>query len=385
MEKILIVDDMQQNLELMSNYLQNTGYEVYSAQSGKAAISKAKLLNPSLIILDLIMPEISGFDICKTLKSNPDTASILILVVTALDSRESKKRAFELGADDFLPKPFDRSTLHARIKALLRVKTLSDELKNQYAKLKEKNEQLELQMKMARQIQQAMIQEYHMECDKLTVNSRYMPALDIGGDMYDVVKAGGDNVGIFIADVSGHGISAALLTSMLKVMFQTNSHLHTDPGSLLLELNREFSAVFNTDASVYACAFYAYIDTEERTITYSNAGHAFPIFLDAKNTAAGELNMGGIPLGLMDDAEYENKKFSYRGGDMVLFHTDGLCDFYYKDNPEEFLYLLKRLLCDMKEGFPADSILNEILERFYNPDDSKFENDDISIILCCMK
>lgn len=385
MDKVLVVDDMQPNIDLMSAYLQDSGFEVYSAKTGTSAIVKARLLKPSLLILDLIMPEMSGFDVCKVLKSDPETNSILILVVTALDSKDSRTRAFELGADDFMIKPFDKASLLSKVKALFRVKTLSQELEKQYMKVKEKNEQLDLQLKMARQVQRALIQEYKIKLNNVSITSKYMPAMDIGGDIYDIIEINDHAIGVFMADVSGHGISAALLISMLKLLFKNTVSKHPKPDLLLEKMNQEFCSIFTngSDIGFYACAFYAYIDTKEKRITYSNAGHIFPVFVDSSENTVEELALSGVPLGLMDGTTYDCITKGYDNGDSILFYTDGLSDSFYKDSPEDFLFMLKKLLLDMRTDYTADIILNTILEHFYNTDES-YDNDDVSLILCQM-
>lgn len=386
MDKLLIVDDMQQNIELMSAYITNSGFEVSSATNGTSAITKAKIIKPSLIILDLIMPEVSGYDICKKLKSDPETSNILILIVTALDSKETRTRAFELGADDFLSKPFDKGTLISKVKGLLRLRHLSDELDQQYAQLKEKNAQLDLQLKMARQVQQALIKEYKLSINDINLTSRYMPALDIGGDLYDVIHLSKNSICIFMSDVSGHGISAALLTSMIKMMFENTVAEYPKPDLLLEKMNEAFCSIFrNSGTDVYACAFYAYIDTNAKRISFSNAGHALPVFVDSSENTAEELVITGIPLGLMENTVYEFKTLNYEKNDLILFYTDGLSDSYYKNSPDDFLNQLKFLLLDMKTECSSDAILNSIIEHFYNSnEEAKYENDDVSLILCEM-
>lgn len=385
MDKVLVVDDMQPNIDLMSAYLQDSGFEVYSAKTGTSAIVKTRLLKPSLLILDLIMPEMSGFDVCKVLKSDPETNNILILVVTALDSKDSRTRAFELGADDFMIKPFDKASLLSKVKALFRVKTLSQELEKQYMKVKEKNEQLDLQLKMARQVQRALIQEYKIKLNNVSITSKYMPAMDIGGDIYDIIEINEHSIGVFMADVSGHGISAALLISMLKLLFKNTAAKYPKPDLLLEKMNQEFCSIFTNgnDSSFYACAFYAYVDVKEKRITYSNAGHIFPVFLNSSENSVEELALSGMPLGLMDGTTYDCITKGYDNGDSILFYTDGLSDSFYKDSPEDFLFMLKKILLDMHTDCSADAILNTIIEHFYNTDES-YDNDDVSLILCQM-
>lgn len=383
MDKILVVDDIEQNVELISRYLINAGYTVITANNGSMAIKKAKMLHPDLIILDIMMPQVSGYDVCKILKSNEDTKYISILIVTALDSKDTKVRALEVGADDFITKSFDKLALLSKVKSLLRIKHLSDQLKKQYSELQEKNTIMDYQLKMAKQIQQSLIQESNFSVNDVKFTSRYMPALDVGGDLYDIIKLDEDSVGVFIADVSGHGISAALLTSMVKMLFRNLVASHPEPDKLLSQMNNEFSNVFaHKITDVYASAFYAKIDTKKKTIYYSNAGQSLPLFVKSCNHTVEELDINGLPIGLMEDASYDLKSTVIEKGDILFFYTDGLCDSLYKDNPEEFIQKLKDLLLDYKNQ-PSEEIIESALNQFYNLDESsKYENDDVSIIIC---
>ncbi len=128
--KILIVDDVPLNVELQKTYLLSVGYEVIVAMDGQAAIDKIETEGPDLILLDIMMPKINGFEVCKKLKSNPSTQFIPVVMVTALQEVEDKIRGIEAGADDFISKPFNKMELMARVKSLLRIKFLHDELED---------------------------------------------------------------------------------------------------------------------------------------------------------------------------------------------------------------------------------------------------------------
>lgn len=385
MKKILIVDKIQQNLKLMKNYFTDSGYEVTTADTGVSALRNVRLLSPQLVILALNLTDISGYDVCKAIKNDPKTKDTIILAITTTDSKEERSRAFHMGADDYMVKPFDSSTLLTKVKGLFRFIDLNEELEKQYHAVKEKNLQLELQLKMARQIQQAMVTKYDNVINDISFNSKYMPALDIGGDYYEVYKLNDSIVCVFMADVSGHGISAALLTSMIKIMFKKYITENLPPNALLERMNSEFCSVFaNSDISVYTCAFVAYIDTKNRIITCSNAGHALPLFAKNNTDTIEEINISGTPLGMIDDITYTQKILPYASDDMILFYTDGLSDSFYKDSPEEFLFNMCEILRTMKDETPEE-ILNTIVSHMYNFDESaKYENDDVSMILCKM-
>jgi len=383
MDKILVVDDIEENIELIKLFLTNSNYEVITTNNGKTAIEMAQTLSPDLIILDVMLPDIDGYEVCRRLKSDNNTEYISILIVTVHRSIDNRIKALEAGADDFITKPFNHITLLSKIKSLLRIKHLSDQLKQKYAELQEKNKQIEQQLEMAKQIQHSLIQEANFSVNDVKFTSKYMPAQDVGGDLYDIIKLDDNSVGVFIADVSGHGISSALLTSMLKMLFRNLLPYNYEPNKLLEQMNREFSNIFaNKVSDVYAAAFYAKIDTKAKKIYYSNAGHSLPLFVKNSSHTADELEINGLPIGLMEDAVYDLKSNVFENGDLILFYTDGLCDCIYKNNPEEFIEELKKLILKFKNHHPEE-IIELILDKFYNLNDApKCSIDDLSVIIC---
>ncbi|WP_255336556.1 methanogen output domain 1-containing protein [Methanosarcina sp. KYL-1] len=137
--KVLIVDDLPENVELMEAYLMSEPYEVIPSHSGKEALQLAKEAKPDIILLDVMMPEIDGYEVCKLLKSGPETRFIPVLMLTALSELEDRIRGIEVGADDFLTKPINRLELKTRVKSLLRVKSLHDQLVAERDSLEIKN------------------------------------------------------------------------------------------------------------------------------------------------------------------------------------------------------------------------------------------------------
>lgn len=386
MDKLLIVDENEQIIDLISKLLSSSNYDIYTATTGKTAIAKMKIIKPDLIIMDSDLPDMSGFDVCKILKSNADTKYILILILISVETKDYILRSVHSGADDYIIKLFDSTILLSKVQSLLRVKNLSDRLNKQYLELKEKNELIEFQLKMAMQVQRSLIREIDKEIGPIHIISKYMPALEVGGDFYDITKLDNSHIGIIIGDVSGHGISAALLTSMLNMMFSTLSPNCYEPNMLLIDMNKQFYNIFeNSDNEMYACVFYAIIDIDSFKITYSNAGQAFPIYVNSKNNTASEIELGGVPIGLMKDSKYVNQTLEYNRGDLLFFHTDGLSDFLYKDKPEVFIKKLKATLeiSVKKYSDSLDEIIDIILEQFYKfNEEKKYENDDVSIVLC---
>lgn len=388
MDKILIIDSSETTVELMSQRLSHYGYRTFSSNNGMSGFCKAKLFTPDLIILSSELPDMSGYDLCKKLKQTDETKSILILFMSNFESRESTIRAFELGADDFIETGCDSVILLAKVKSTLRVKNLISQLSNKYLELKEKNKLLDNQMKMGRQVQRSLIREIDMQFNNISFTSKYMPALDIGGDFYDIVKLNDDCIGVIIGDVSGHGISAALLTSMLNMMFKNLCADYLNPDQLLFYMNNQFCNVFeNSDNEMYASVFYAIIDTTKKEIHYSNAGQTLPVFIDNKNQKAFELECSGFPIGLMKDSAYDYNSINYLKNDLLLFHTDGLSDAFYKDNIEVFFKKIKEILVNCTSVKDPHDVINMVLNEFYNydaSDNDKYLLDDVSLILCSL-
>lgn len=141
--KILVVDDTPANLKLLVDVLTASGYAASAAGNGEDALAQIASETPDLVLLDIMMPGMSGYDVCRRLRADPDTALLPVVLCTSLDPQQERIKGIEAGADDFLPKPINRPELLARVKSLLRIKTLQDEVKSQATQLAEWNQRLE--------------------------------------------------------------------------------------------------------------------------------------------------------------------------------------------------------------------------------------------------
>lgn len=139
---ILVVDDVPVNIQLLTTYLSSVGYNVISAQDGEEALQKLRTENPDLVLLDVMMPKLNGFQVCEQIKNDENTSFVPVIMVTALNELEDKIRGMEAGADDFISKPFNKLELLARVKSLLRIKFLNEELKEKVVQLEMAKEKL---------------------------------------------------------------------------------------------------------------------------------------------------------------------------------------------------------------------------------------------------
>jgi sigma-B regulation protein RsbU (phosphoserine phosphatase) len=372
----------------MRECLRNSEYEVITAESGFNALAKADLFKPDLIIIDTELNDVSGYDVCKKIKTNPATQYILVLIVSVQSSIDAQIRAMQVGSDDFMEKTFDAYVLISKMQSLLRLKYLSDQLKQKYIELEEKNNILEYQLKMSKSVQRSLLPKVSFTFSDIDFYSKYLPAMDIGGDFYDIIEISSKRVSVVIGDVSGHGIAAALLTSMLNLMIKNLAAKYSNPDQLLFYLNNEFYKIFeNSESEMYACVFYAVFDTSEKKIYYSNAGQTLPAFASFENNSAFELDATGLPIGLIKNSKYEYKTIEYQEGDMLLFYTDGLMNTFYKDSPNEFMSRLFNILIDCLTVKEPEEVVDMALSSFYDysaSESEKMERDDVSVLLCRM-
>src|SRR5437867_5514516 len=140
-EKILVVDDVPVNVKLLADLLAVKGYAVVTAAGGAEALTKIDKEQPALVLLDVMMPGMSGYDVCRKIRQNPATSMLPVIMVTALDPTQERVKGIDAGADDFLSKPINQPELLARVKSLLRIKLLHEELAESNRTLEQRVEQ----------------------------------------------------------------------------------------------------------------------------------------------------------------------------------------------------------------------------------------------------
>jgi class 3 adenylate cyclase len=195
-KKILVVDDTPHNVKLLVDLLGAKGYQVKSATTGAEALRSIAEETPDLVLLDIVMPEMDGFEVCKRIRADDKTAALPVVLVTSLDPREEKIRGLECGADDFLTKPINQAELLARVRTLLRVKSLLDTVQEQAAQLSEWNKELE--QRVAQQVAQL---------ERMSQLKRFFPPqlaeLIVAGDVDDPLKTHRREVTVAFLDLRG--------------------------------------------------------------------------------------------------------------------------------------------------------------------------------------
>lgn len=336
--KILVVDDEPRNVRILQIHLNAQGYTVYTAEDGVEALDVVEKDAPDLILLDINMPKMDGFEVVKRIRANKATEFIPIVMITALrDTRENRIKSIEAGADDFIEKPFDSLEVLARVRSLLRIKEYQDTLAKHNARLEE-------ELQMARSIQEILIpQNGVQELSGFRIASRCCPEMAVGGDFFDVWEIVPNRLGVFISDVMGHGVSAAFVTVFIKTILAEFQELIEDnPGYLLEILNTRFNDLISSRLFMFATAFCGIIDLGKEELICANAGHSFPLLYDGPQQtcyAIGDKNTGN-GLGIWRESVYETMRYPFGPLSKIFLYTDGV---YEAKSPQGVEFTVERL------------------------------------------
>jgi len=325
-KNILVIDDSKLNRAIVKNTLLNYNIHVFEAADGLEGLTVLQSRHFDLILLDIVMPNMDGFGFLEQCKQYIGDDFIPIILMTGLDDLNSKIKGLSIGADDFLLKPLNQKELIARVQSLLRLKQAHDELY-------EKNQQIQKELEYAKRLQQFIIPKDFSFISYPSISGRYLPIADIGGDLFDCYKISDSKTGVLIADVTGHGIPAALVMSMAKMTFNIHSYEIFPTQQLMSKINEEMRGLL-LDMQ-YITAFYMLIDIEHHTITFTNAGHTRPLYYRKSTDKIIALDTNGLFLGIQDESLYEQKSIHYEPGDRCILYTDGITELK-DDHNEEF-------------------------------------------------
>src|SRR6516164_7202970 len=244
--EILVVDDDALSRTLLAQLLTAAGYKCIVSKDGSEALEIIHAKPPSLLLLDFDMPGLNGAEVLKRLRSdrNPAVAQIPVIMLTAHGSEESEVSCLQAGADDFVTKPVNAAVLRARIETQLRLRSMRRQLERQNDELENWRRDLERDLAAARLTQQSLIPQKPPALPGWEVATCYRPVIQVGGDIYGWLRMKDGRILFWIADGTGHGASAALLTTLAKLLFHHGSMDHDSPASLMDAVNHDFRSIF---------------------------------------------------------------------------------------------------------------------------------------------
>jgi serine phosphatase RsbU (regulator of sigma subunit)/CheY-like chemotaxis protein len=448
--EILIAEDSLTQAMKLQFILEENGYRVTVARNGKMALTLLQKRSnddlPTMVVTDIEMPEMTGYELCQSIKSDEKLKHLPVILLTSLSDPKDVFKGLECGADNFVVKPYDEGFLLARIDHMLAnqrlraAKTPTDDLnggieiffagqkhvlsaapsiqttvdlllgtyetaiqknieltqtqealEKHAAELREKNDHMQSDLNLAREIQQAFLPKQYPSFPHAVLPNRstlqfchyYRPTTTLGGDFFDVLALSETEAGVFICDVMGHGVRSALVTAMMRALVGERTSVATDPGQFLKEINHHLLTILEqTRTPMFASAFYMIADAATGQLRYANAGHPSPLWVRRQAGAVEPLpqaeNTSGPALGVFEEADYETAQCVLAERDMIMLFTDGL---YEVEGPEGE-YGEDRLLASVSRHMhlPPPKMFDEMIEEILQFSESREFEDDVCLL-----
>ena len=363
------MDDAKANLDILVEGLK-PDHKLSLALNGEMALQIAARTPPDLVLLDIMMPGLDGYEVCRRMRQMPETAEVPIMFLSSLEEVQNKTRGFEAGANDYLTKPFEMLEVKARVRSLLKAKAYSDAVK----------EQLAADLRVAREIQMCILPHDFTAVEKayrVSFGAILEPAREVGGDLYGVCAAGPERLMIFLGDVSGKGIPASMFMVRTVSLAGLLAREIAEPKRILERLNDELSA--DNASHMFVTFLCAVFEPATHRLTLASGGHCYPLLLPADGPPCWITKTIGTALGFDSGLEFQAMELTLSDGDAVVFYTDGVSEAF---NPERELYGSERLLADASglAGQSANAISAGLLAKVRAFAGTAPQSDDIAIL-----
>ena len=378
---LLIVEDSPVYAEILQRLLPTLGidyqFDVKWVDSAEKAEEELKARSYDLVLLDYKLPGADGLTVLAHIRSLPAAQQPAVIMLTGMGREEVAVEAMKRGAKDYLPKDaLDVASLMRAISGALERKNLETQLARRTAELQQRNAEMQADLDLAREVQEAFLpQQYptfparaELKESALRFHHRYLPTATVGGDFFDVLPLSDTEAGVFICDVVGHGVRAALVTAIVRGLVEELKPLAVDPGEYLTGINRSLVSILRqTKMPMFTSAFYLIADAGRGELRFANAGHPHPYHVQRRRGAVealrGDESSQGPALGVFENSKYLAATRPLAARDLVMLFTDGL---YEVDGRNGEQYGPERLLetvCRLADRAPTemfDELLAEV-------------------------
>lgn len=351
---ILVVDDNENNRDLFTRQLQREGYQVTTATNGKEALEMIKTGEYDVVLLDLIMPELDGYQVLKQIKNDKKWQYIPVIMISASDEIDQVVRCIEIGAEDFLPKPFNPILLKARIGAALDRKKFRDREREYLHQVEIVSQKLNQELEKGRQMQLNFLPPELLQITDWEISAFFKPARQVAGDFYDTFPVMENHMGLVIADVCDKGVGAALFMALFRSLIRIfaaqssmrnlytcwdknktlspqdiidcNSTTDVTPAQVLeaVSLTNNYVAEHHGDLGMFATLFFGVLDPVSGLLTYINGGHEPLFIMNTQGEIKQQLDSTGPAVGMLPNMKFKIAEASLESGDILLGYTDGV-------------------------------------------------------------
>lgn len=387
---ILIVDDDAVVTRSLSALLElETDYRVLTYQSPHEALRSVEDAPVDLVISDFLMPDMNGLEfLLKFKRRYPDVPRIML---TGYADKENSIRAInEVGLFQYIEKPWDNDQMKLVIESALTTRNLrvqlSERIHDLDVALRERetiaarHDVLREELQLARRMQRGMLPESLPSNPRYAFSVEYHPALEIGGDFYDVIPLSEGRTGVLVADVTGHGIQAALSTAVLKFAFSDFKNCDCAPGDIVLGMNHVLLRALPEET--FAAAMVVILDPRTDECRLVNAGLPHPFLLHRESTRVERVVANGFMLGVLDEDLFqvdEAQHIRLAPGDFLAIYTDGISEVPNKTGELFDQSALREHLLAHADS-PGDALTRTLVSASRAFGASRHEWDDITVL-----
>lgn len=373
MAQILVIDDDPIIRLILRKSLQSQGHTVTTVDNGEAGLEKAQSLHPAMIICDWMMPGIDGLEVCRQVKANLELSTTFFILLTARGATADRVQGLDTGADDFLAKPIELTELQARVRAGLRLHQLTRDLQTQ-------KQLLEAELAEAAEYVRSLLPAPLV--GKISIDARFIPSRQLGGDCFDYFWLDPDYLVIYLLDVSGHGLGAALPSIAVLNLLRSQSLPDVNfyqPHDVLRGLNETFQ--MNSQNEKYFTIWYGVYNQAKRQMTYASAGHPPAVLASTNNAASTALEVQllktpTLPIGMLTDVSFTSSRCEIPEGSNLYVFSDGIYEI--RQTNEEIWGLEPFIDLLTKQG--STSSLDELLATVHSLSNETTFNDDLSLL-----
>jgi sigma-B regulation protein RsbU (phosphoserine phosphatase) len=367
--RVLIVDDVKANVDILVQALSRE-YKLSVALGGHQALDAVGRSAPDLVLLDIMMPDLDGYEVCRRLRAAEVTRELPVMFLSSLEDVKDKAHGFEVGGNDYLTKPFEVLEVKARVRSLLKAKSYADAVKAA----------AERDLRIAREIQMGLLPAsiaIQVEASGLDVDAVLEPALQVGGDLYEVLRLGPDRVLIAVGDVSGKGIPAALFMAVTMTLLRSLARQSHAPAEILQRLNDDLLA--QNPRGMFVTMQCLLFDRAAQSVTCASAGHHGAAHLVPNQAPRMVFPESGRVLGLMPAGPIPSETLRFQRGESLVLFTDGVSEAF---DVEQELFGEPRLLAHLgaSPGATAREITMGVLDAVRRHAAGAKQSDDVTVV-----
>lgn len=373
--KILVVDDAQENVALLAKFLAKMGHMPIVAYNGVEAVGLFQAENPDLVLMDVMMPEMDGYEATARIKEICGTRWVPVIFLSALGQEASLVKGLEVGGDDYLTKPINLVVLQAKIRAMQRIARLQRQITEKVDELERYHANSEEEKRVASYVMDHIVSTPGLQ-DEL-VKYWISPAQEFSGDLVAAARTPGKVLHVMLADGTGHGLSAALNVMPLTQVFYSMTDKGFNISSIAEELNHKINTLMPADR--FVSTTMASIDTRNNTIEIWNGGNPPPFLLNEAGEIINTWESRHLPIGILKRGEFDSRTESYywNGSCQLFFCSDGLLEAEGTDN---VMFGRERMVATLTKA-PAEDRFTSMLVALDAHLAGKHAHDDVSLIM----